>query len=180
MSKNQEIVARLRPRLRREREKLEEQYETEAIEGGELNLVPYLDIITNVIMFLLASVSMGAILGNVNVSLPQRARPGQTVQAANKPEESLNLTVAITGTGFQVAATGGVLPKIDKKGGAYDYAALTELLREVKKSEPNESKVILSANPDITYDVIIQVMDAMRGTGSEVLFPDVNLAAGIL
>ena len=43
----------------------EEEIEQEEMEGGELNLVPYLDIVTNVMLFLLATVTSGLILGNI-------------------------------------------------------------------------------------------------------------------
>ena len=39
-------------------------------ETGEINLVPYMDIVTNIIIFLLASVVNQVALGNVNVSVP--------------------------------------------------------------------------------------------------------------
>ena len=41
----------------------EEAIEQDEIEGGEINLIPYLDIVTNLMLFLLASVSAGVILG---------------------------------------------------------------------------------------------------------------------
>ena len=60
---------RLRTRMRKIREAAEELAE----EGGELNLVPYLDIVTNVIMFLLATTTVAAALADVNVSSPTTA-----------------------------------------------------------------------------------------------------------
>jgi biopolymer transport protein TolR len=51
----------------------EESIEQDEIEGGEINLIPYLDIVTNLMLFLLASVSAGVILGQINTTLPDRA-----------------------------------------------------------------------------------------------------------
>ena len=51
-------AAQVRARARMAMKRREEEIELEEIEGGELNLVPYLDIITNVVLFLLASVSL--------------------------------------------------------------------------------------------------------------------------
>ena len=56
----------VRAAMRRMREHAEEEEETH----DELNLVPYMDIVTNIIIFLLASVVNSIALGNVNVSLP--------------------------------------------------------------------------------------------------------------
>ena len=36
----------------------------------------------------------------------------------------------------------------------------------------NETKVIVNANPDIVYDVIVQVLDACRGKSIAVADPD--------
>ena len=59
-------IQRLRFRLRKLREHGEELRE----EGGEINLVPYLDIVMNLIMFLLATVTFSASLSSININLP--------------------------------------------------------------------------------------------------------------
>ena len=51
----------------------EEDVEEEEIQSGEINLIPYLDIVTNLMLFLLASVSAGILLGQLNTMLPDRA-----------------------------------------------------------------------------------------------------------
>ena len=51
----------------------EDEVEEEEIQGGEINLVPYLDIVTNLMLFILVSVSAGFILGQINTTLPDAA-----------------------------------------------------------------------------------------------------------
>jgi len=102
--------------------------------------------------------------------------------------------VLISKKGFYVAATGGVVgqqqgqtnpaeapPSIPKKGdGSYDYTALTESMVNVKKEFPNESKVIVGAEGDIPYEVLVSTMDAIRetpGKDRKLLFTDVTLGA---
>ena len=41
----------------------------EEMENGELNLIPYLDIVTNLTLFLLATVSAGLILVQIDTTL---------------------------------------------------------------------------------------------------------------
>src|SRR2546427_647755 len=111
-------------------------------EVGELNIVPYLDIIMNLVMFMLLSMTGLITFGIVNVAAPKIG--GDAAAAAqqdpNKPR--LLLTVAISKKGFYVAGAGGVLqgaaptpgavvdanapPTIPKRGEEYDYAALTQ------------------------------------------------------
>jgi biopolymer transport protein ExbD len=160
--------------------RLREQNEEAEEETGEINLVPYLDIITNIIIFLLASVIHNVPLGNVNVSAPTIGASGG---ASDTPEEKpLNLTVTAANGGFIVAASGGVLPTIPRKpDGQYDYKALTDKLLEIKKEYPNETKATFNADPEIPYTFVVETLDAMReDPGQKPLFPDIVFSAGIL
>lgn len=151
-------------------------------ETVELNLVPYLDIITNIIIFLLASVAYNVNFGNVNVTLPILASGAGAVAEPEKPP--LNLTVTAGGTGFTIGASGGMLPAIPKlPSGEYDYKALTQRLMEIKAvpDTAEETKATFNADAHITYQIVIQTLDAMReDTNGKLLFPDVVFAAGIL
>jgi len=48
----------------------------------------------------------------------------------------------------------------------------------VKKQFEDETRVTLSADPEVPYEDLIGAMDAVRGDDNE-LFPDVLLSAGI-
>lgn len=161
-------------------------------EGGELNIVPYLDILMNLIIFMLLSMTGLATFGMLNVNAPNYGA-GAGGGGDDKPQ--LTLTVAIAKSGFFIAATGGVLPgqvegapqgpsggappTIPLKGdGTYDYDALTAKMSEVKASFPQESKVILAAEAETQYEVLVATMDATRETKDrKLLFPDVTLAS---
>jgi biopolymer transport protein TolR len=163
-------------RLRTHNEDLEE-------ETGEINLVPYMDIVTNIIIFLLASVVNQVALGNVNVSVPTLSSGGGA--AEEQPQKPpLNLTVTVGATGFTIAASGGVLPLIAKlPSGQYDYKQLTKKLVEIKSAPDNadETKVNFNADANTSYDIVVATLDAMRqDDGGKALFPDVAFSAGIL
>ena len=180
---------RLRTKLRKIREHGEEMAE----EGGELNLVPYLDIVTNVIMFMLATTTFAAALGDINVSSPTTSNAPQVTNVTPPPEEpknDLNLTVSVSDKGFTIAASGAVLyqgfgfdaagnlvqppgnvlPTIPKNAkGEFDYDLLNKKMLEIKKSPTaaGETKVIVNANADVIYEVLVQVLDACRGKTTE-------------
>jgi biopolymer transport protein TolR len=158
---------------------------------GELNIIPYLDILMNLIIFMLLSMTGLATFGILNVSAPSYGGasanpPGEE----NKPQ--LTLTVAVSKKGFYVAATGGVLGGAEPAGapggdaaptiavksdGSFDYDALTEKMKEIKGNFPNETKIILAADSEIAYEVIVGTMDATRETKDrKLLFPDITLA----
>ncbi|MEO7734518.1 MAG: hypothetical protein ABIY55_26415, partial [Kofleriaceae bacterium] len=58
------------------------------MESGELNLIPYLDMVTNLMLFLLASVSAGIILTQIDTTLPDKAPKSQTQEPP--PETKLD------------------------------------------------------------------------------------------
>ncbi|MCU1281192.1 MAG: hypothetical protein JWM53_4738 [bacterium] len=183
-------------RLRTKMRKIREQAEEMAEEGGELNLIPYLDIVTNVIMFMLATTTFAAALGDINVSSPTTASTAQLQnQPPPEPKNELNLTVSVSDKGFTIAASGAVLyqgqtidasgninaapagatlPTIPKKGNDFDYDGLARQMAQIKATPTakNETKVIVNANPDVVYDVIVQVLDACRGKTIQVPDPD--------
>ena len=147
--------------------------------GGEINVVPFLDIITNVLMFVLATVAI-SFTATIDV---QPNRPGR----GENP--SLGLTVLVVPDGFSVKAQGGNVAAgcaeqgaglaVGKRENAYDFEALRACVQKVKASSPrfaDESDVTISANPHIPYDVVVATMDALRKTdGGDALFPKVSL-----
>lgn len=150
-------------------------------ETGEINLVPYMDIVTNIIIFLLASVVHNVALGNINASSPTFSQSGGGV--SDTPEEKpLNLTVTITANGFIVAASGGQRPNIPKlPNNAYDFDALTKELTDIKKEFPNETRATFNADAYIPYEMVVKTLDAMReDQQAKILFPDITFAAGII
>ncbi|MBI5545791.1 MAG: biopolymer transporter ExbD [Deltaproteobacteria bacterium] len=166
-------------------------------EVGELNIVPYLDIMMNLIMFMLLSMTGLVAFGVLNVSSPKYADQGQVAQAnpEDKDKPKLLLTVLISEKGFFVAGSGGVLPgdtgtpdqagqpTIGKRpNGDYDYPALTAKMTEIKKAFPEESKAILGADAKIPYEVLVRTMDSVRENPTQLiegkpmtLFFDVSL-----
>ncbi len=166
-------------------------------ETGELNIVPYLDVVVNLVMFMLLSMTGLVTLGVLNVSAPKIGGDA-TAAAAAEGAPRLLLTVAIGKQGFFVAGAGGVLgadaagaaqerpPTIPlAPGGGYDYPALTRQLRTIKDRFPKETQLILSADGDVPYDVLVKTMDACReelvksadgSTERRPLFYDVSLS----
>ena len=162
-------------RLKTEHDEAEE-------ETGEINLVPYMDIVTNIIIFLLASVVQQVPMGNINVSSPTIGAGSGVVD--NPPEaEPLNLTVTVAANGFIVAGSGAVIPPIPKlPNGQYDFDGLNNKLIEIKKEIAHgETKATFNADSYIPYELVVKTLDAMReDKQGKALFPDIIFAAGIL
>jgi biopolymer transport protein ExbD len=158
----------------------------EEMEGGELNIVPYLDIVTNLVMFLLQATATAVTLGEVVSKLPPTGG-GADVQEQpdEKKEKPLRLTIVIGEKGYTVAGAEAVLPGTDNKEGPtipkganneHDYNALTRLLVTVKKAFPKETQAFVVPEDVVQYGDIVATMDAMRENGPDLLFPDVMFA----
>ncbi|MCX5744095.1 MAG: hypothetical protein NT062_16525, partial [Proteobacteria bacterium] len=87
---------RVRGKARAAVKRREDQIEQEESESGELNLIPYLDMVTNLMLFILASVSAGIILVQIDTTLPDKKAPSAT-QPAPKPldEQPLELFLSV-------------------------------------------------------------------------------------
>lgn len=150
--------------------------------GGELNIVPFLDIVTNVLMFVLATISV-TFTATIDTFPP---RAGGGARAPTTP--TLGLTVLVVPDGFSLKARGGnVAPgcqdtgpgiAIPTKNGEYDYEALKNCAAKLKGAAPefkDEMGVTVSANPPIPYQVVISTMDAVRkNEAGEDMFPEVT------
>jgi len=134
-------AAQVRAKARMAMKRREEDIETDEREGGELNLVPYLDIITNVVLFLLASVTTGLVLGTVNSSLPEFSAGAAAAEATNPADEPpLQLVAAVTKKEIQLFSLSGLegtvtAPKLKlpAQNGTYPYAKITEAAQEIVK-----------------------------------------------
>jgi biopolymer transport protein ExbD len=152
-------------------------------EGGELNIVPFLDIITNVLMFILAIVSV-TFTATIDSFPPKRGGRG-----GGPTTPTLGLTVIVVPEGFSVKAHGGSIAPgchdtgagitVPSKGPDFDYAGLKSCVATIKKEAPeevrDETSVTISANPNIPYQIIIGAIDAVRNDDQgKDLFPDVQ------
>ncbi len=156
-------------------------------EGGELNIVPFLDIVTNVLMFVLATISVT--FTTMIETTPPRAG-GSSARPPTKP--SLSLNVVVIDKGFIVSAFGqrigegcqgpgsGVAVGMKSADGTqdYDFASLTACAKRLKNQvaeAADETSATLTANKDIPVQVIVSTMDAIRrADDGQVLFPDIN------
>jgi biopolymer transport protein TolR len=151
-------------------------------EGGELNIVPFLDIVMNVLMFVLATVSV-TFTATIDTAPP---RAGGAGRAPTTP--TLGLTVIVVPEGFSIKARGGNIAPgcndtgaglaVPKKGPEYDFTELTRCAQKLKSASPDfkdEESVTISANPQIPYQAVISTIDALRKDDKgEKLFPEVN------
>jgi biopolymer transport protein TolR len=152
-------------------------------EAGELNVVPYLDIIMNILIFVLASVSV-TFVASIDTTPPSIGSGKVRSEVSSK---ALNLSAFITGQGISLKTSSGNISTgcqdvgsgvtVPKANDTYDFPALTACAKRLKKARPEfqeETQVTITANPGVEYKTIIDVMDALRSDNGEELVPEVH------
>jgi len=147
-------------------------------ETHELDVTTFLNLMVVLIPFLLIS----AVFSRVTImelSVPTTAGGS----ASNKPNFAIE--VIVRKSGLEIANGSSVEAAIPKKEDQYDMAMLSEMLMRLKARYPEKEDATVLMEPEIPYDYLIQIMDAVRSTevkadGSEeavkmVLFPDISI-----
>ena len=186
----------------RRRSKFEEPDPSEI--AGELNIIPFLDIVVNLIMFLLATSEAVLLIAQIEAQLPSLGR-GKSTGGPTEPKLNLNVTITddgviVTGSGGKLApgckdtAAGRVVTvpkkdflrevtqgtrKVKAKVKDHDWEALTTCASNIKETFADEEEVIIGADPMVEYEHVVMAMDALRGTEDKELFPKVLLSAGV-
>jgi biopolymer transport protein TolR len=184
-------MAKLSPRQRSYVRKRAHKHDLDPSEMvGELNIIPFLDIVVNLIMFLLATSEAVLLIAQIESDLPRIARG----RASNQPVQTpLNLNVTVTDAGALVTGSGGKLAPgceqiegagsrsvtVARRGKDYDWNGLTECVSRIKATYGEEDTVTVSADPQIEYEHVVAAMDAVRRKGDKDLFPHVLISVGV-
>ena len=166
--------------------------ETEEI---DVNLTPVMNLMVVLIPLLLSSAQFIKI-GVIDLNLPPAVgAQGVATEAPKEAEKKLDLAITITNEGFYISSSLAILkgkeegPSITKlENDEYNFEELSKRLFEVKKRAigafADTDKIIIQAEPEINYQILVSTMDAARDIIVDdklyTLFPDVSLAAGII
>jgi biopolymer transport protein ExbD len=144
---------------------------------GELNLIPYLDIMVNLVIFLLFTFQVVIEVCRIDLVTPAYGTkgPGEV-----QPEEQklATLTVAIHKAGYTVLSDNPEMGVVDipLKGRDYDTRKLADKLHEWKTNFKVSPGLAMMGDDDTEYSIVILTMDAIRTYQGKDLFPDIMLA----
>lgn len=145
--------------------------------GGteELNLVPYLDIMVNLIMFMVVVTAYLVQLKEAPIMAPSYGPGGGGSSGEQKPY----LTVAITNSAIQVVG-GGKAQGMEQTLAKDDYAGLAAQLRALKTAMPDMAEsLVVTADNQVPYKDVVRVMDAARNDKAGSLFPNITLSVTV-
>lgn len=147
-------------------------------EEAELNITAFMNLMVVLVPFLLITAVFSR-LTILELNLPS------STESAPETPQVLNLEIVVRRGELDVVDRGsGRLRLIPNTAEGPDLAALARFLaEEVKPRFPDATAATLLMEPDIPYDTLVQVMDAVRVTAEVVegrqvqqpLFPDISI-----
>ena len=144
-----------------------------------LEVTAFINLIVVLVPFLLSTAVF------TRLSVLDLTLPAQSSGAVEQLKvEDLKLEIVIRPDALEVGdRIGGLIQRIPNASAGYDVKALSTLMQQVKSRFPQATAATVLAQPDTSYDVLVQVMDAVRETqtisGQKVahveLFPDISI-----
>jgi biopolymer transport protein ExbD len=149
-------------------------------EVAELNITAFMNLMVILVPFLLITAVFSR-LAVLELNLPS-----SDSQSVDQQEPELQLEITVREDSIEVGdRNAGVLSRIANTDEGYDLAELNGYLTRVKQQFPDKADATLLLERDISYQVLVEVMDAVRvaerfdGAGRDVvryeLFPEISI-----
>ena len=123
-------------------------------EVPELDITTFLNLMVVLIPFLLIS----AVFSRVTVL--ELDVPTGGAGKADKPK--LVLEVIVRKKGIEISNGKGVVASMPKVEDKYDIPRLSTYLQKIKKNYPDKTDATVLMEPELEYEYLVQVMDAVR------------------
>jgi len=123
-------------------------------EVPELDVTTFLNLMVVLIPFLLIS----AVFSRITVL--ELDVPSGGAGMLDKPK--LILEVIVRKKGFEISNGKGVVANMPKVDGKYDIPRLSTYLQKIKKNYPDKTDAVVLMEPDLEYEYLVKVMDAVR------------------
>jgi biopolymer transport protein ExbD len=142
-------------------------------EDTEINMIALLSILSNMLFFLLASFGI-AVISLVAANVPTIAEADEVFMV---DKEKVTVTLTITKKGFSITAVNEMMTpkeakmleeKIPRTKKSFNYDALNKYLYRIKRRYKKSDTIVITPEPYISYNTIIQAMDASRQIEVEV------------
>lgn len=122
----------------------------------DLDITAFMNLMVILVPFLLIT----AVFSRVTV-LDLYLPPESEASAAANNKFRLEIVLRKDQITVLEAAT-GLKKQIDKQDGSFNMAMLKDNLFAIKKQFPSKEQATILAEPDVEYDLLVQVMDAIR------------------
>jgi biopolymer transport protein TolR len=128
---------------------------------AQLNLVPFIDLLSCCISFLLITAVWTQIAGL------QVASSGGPPEVPQKQENTVDVKLLLSDKGYSLSMAGALIeiPKIAGKDGvlAYDRKSLDEKLKTLKTSLPDQTAITVQPEDAVAYSDLVETVDSAMG-----------------
>lgn len=126
-------------------------------ETAHLEITAFINLIVVLVPFLL-STAVFTRLSVIDLSLPAKNSGVEQLK-----QDNLQLEVVLRPDSLEVGdRLGGLIQRIPNTAKGYDTAALSTLIQQLKVKFPDKTEASVLAEPNTSYDALVQVMDAVR------------------
>lgn len=126
------------------------------IEDVELEMTTFMNLMVVLIPFLLLTAVFS------KITIQEMDLPSAAGGAAAPLKPPVTIEVIIRKSAIQIGNGQSVQVSIPKSGGQYDYQKLSESLLPLKQANQDKEDVTVLLEPDIDYETLIGVMDAVK------------------
>jgi biopolymer transport protein TolR len=133
--------------------------------NADLNLVPYIDLLTCMVAFLLIT-AVWSQLARLEAHQKGQGQAGEDTP----PEKVFKLQLVVNSEGFNLVADQDQQP-IPKRGDSYDFEKLASELKKIKDTHPDKNDVQVMSEDAIKFETLVKTMD----TALTARFPDISL-----
>jgi biopolymer transport protein TolR len=137
----------------------------------EFNLVPFIDLLTCLICFLLMA-AVWIQIGKISVT---QSGQGPNTEQNMDQKEQINLTIAITPQGYLITENGQQIADVLKKEDKYDLGILGTKLSELHNNYQDKKDIVVMSEDSIRYEDLINVMDVCLAND----FPNISVSGTI-
>ncbi|MBX7231188.1 MAG: biopolymer transporter ExbD [Bdellovibrionales bacterium] len=136
----------------------------------DVNLVPFIDLMSVCIIFLLITAVWTQVsMIQIGSSIYGKKSSDDTVQPPPRAEIPFRLDVKTEGYGIVVGRSMTTIPKLN---GEYNKDALLIELKKVKELYPEKVDAVITVLDELPYKTLIDGMDALLTTG----FPEIAVS----
>jgi len=122
----------------------------------DIDVTPLLNVMVVLIAFLIFS----AVFTRITIQELVLPTQGGGNAASDKP--IVTIEVIVRDKALEVSDGKSILATIPKVGGKYDIHRLSEILMQFKQEHSDKQDANILLEPDIEYESMIQVMDAVK------------------
>lgn len=133
--------------------------------NADLNLVPYIDLLTCMVSFLLIT-AVWSQLARLEAHQKGQGQAGEETP----PQVQDKIMIVVNDSGFSLIVGQDQSP-IPKKGTDYDFERLAEELKKAKDTHPDKNDVQVASEDQIKFNTLVRTMD----TALSARFPDISL-----